>query len=107
MRRLVSPGILAMLVLLVVAGGHVFAQSPDILAEGGVDSSFEGGLDGWTVVNATTGGGGPVWSGGSAAHLTAQAAGAMRIETKYWLVTASAGASHTLRAQNVTIAGSS
>ena len=97
MRRLVFP-LLAALLLVIVARGGLRAQSPDILADGGVDGGFEAGGAGWTVSSAAASfdGSGPVQAGDAAAHLTSTGADVVILASKYWLVATAPGAEHTL-----------
>ena len=86
MRRLLSPPVAA-LILALLAWPLLHAQSADLLAEHGVDGSFESGGSGWTVsgADATFDAGGPVHAG-SAAHLTVpDDAGAVVLVSQYWL----------------------
>ena len=101
MRRLIVP--FATIALLSVALWTAAAgQSADVLAGGGIDSSFEAwtgsGFAGWTTSGGSLAVAGPVQAGAGAAHAQAADTGTIVVSSKFWLVDVVEGVEYTLRA---------
>lgn len=74
--------VLLALALLFPAARSTLAQSANVLPNGG----FEAGADGWTAPTGAAlvvDGSAPVQAGAAAGHVTASAAGTIRLATQY------------------------
>ncbi|HJM76257.1 MAG TPA: hypothetical protein QGI71_10455 [Dehalococcoidia bacterium] len=80
----------------------VAGQSAGVLAEGGIDSSFEAWIGsefaGWSISRGSLTVAGPVQAGAGAADAEAADSGTIVVSSKFWLVNVVEGVEYTLRA---------